>query len=135
MKKGRKYTYIAYFQKENDVYTITIPDLPGVITEANSIDNGIEEIKDALSIWLLNAEDYNIKINSAKSFNDYIDLIQDDNFIQYITVDTIFARSKEENKSVKKTLTIPKWLNDLATAKGVNFSNTLQLALKNELNV
>ena len=32
-------------------------------------------------------------------------------------------------KAVKKTLTIPEWLNDAAIEKGINFSQTLQDAL------
>jgi post-segregation antitoxin (ccd killing protein) len=39
------------------------------------------------------------------------------------------------NKSVKKTLTIPQWLNDMATAKKINLSKVLQAALKAELGV
>ena len=54
---------------------------------------------------------------------------------QYVTVDTVFARKKEDNKAVKKTLTIPNWLNELAINNEVNFSQVLQQALKKELNI
>lgn len=43
--------------------------------------------------------------------------------------------TKQEDEIVKKTLTIPKWLNDAAIAKKLNFSKILQDALKNELNI
>ena len=36
---------------------------------------------------------------------------------------------------VKKTLTIPSWLNDLAVKDGVNFSQVLQKALKEQLHI
>ena len=42
---------------------------------------------------------------------------------------------KHFEKSVKKTLTIPSWLNELAVANGINFSQVLQTALKDKLNV
>jgi post-segregation antitoxin (ccd killing protein) len=44
-------------------------------------------------------------------------------------------RDAIENRAVKKTLTIPKWLDDLATEHGINFSRTLQEALKRQLDV
>ena len=40
---------------------------------------------------------------------------------------------KEETVSVKKTLTIPKWMNEQAIAAGINFSQTLQDAIRKEL--
>lgn len=45
------------------------------------------------------------------------------------------VRDEIENKSIKKTITIPKWLNDLAEDKGVNFSRLLQVSLKKYLGV
>lgn len=44
-------------------------------------------------------------------------------------------RDKESNKAVKKTLTIPKWLNDLAIQKGINFSHVLQVGLKSAIGI
>ena len=42
-------------------------------------------------------------------------------------------KDKANQQSVKKTLTIPKWLNDLSEEKSINFSSVLQFALKKEL--
>lgn len=44
-------------------------------------------------------------------------------------------RKRYNNKAVKKTLTIPEWLNEEATALGINFSQVLQDALKEQLNI
>ena len=60
---------------------------------------------------------------------------REEDFLQYVTVDTVFARKKEDNKAVKKTLTIPNWLNELAINNEVNFSHVLQQVLKNILNI
>ena len=92
--------------------------------------------KDALEVWLLNAEDYGVEINKPRSFNELQHLADgEEDFLQYVTVDTVFARKKEDNKAVKKTLTIPNWLNELAINNEVNFSQVLQQALKKELNI
>lgn len=130
------YTYVVLFTKEDGVYNVTIPDLQGVVTYGEDIPTAIEMAKDALEVWLLNAEDYGFEINEARSFHELQHLASgEDDFLQYITVDTAFARRKEDNKAVKKTLTIPNWLNELAMNNDVNFSQVLQQALKRELNL
>jgi len=45
------------------------------------------------------------------------------------------VRDAIESRAVKKTLTIPKWLDDLAVEHGINFSRTLQEALKHQLDI
>ena len=55
--------------------------------------------------------------------------------ISFIDVWMPFVRDKIENKSVKKTLTIPKWLNDIAVERKVNFSQVLQNGLKDYLGI
>ena len=52
-----------------------------------------------------------------------------------VRCDTIEYRRFYDNKAVKKTLTIPSWLNTMAERQGVNFSLTLQNALKTELHI
>ena len=50
-------------------------------------------------------------------------------FINFIACDTIEYRKKQNKKMVKKTLTIPEWLNEEATERNINFSQALQEAL------
>lgn len=56
-------------------------------------------------------------------------------FVNLVSVDVEEYARKHFEKSVKKTLTIPAWLNNLAVKNHVNFSQTLQQALKEQLNV
>lgn len=56
-------------------------------------------------------------------------------FVSLIQVNTDFVRERIHNKAINKTLTIPKWLNDAAAEEGINFSQTLQDALKQKLGV
>ncbi len=59
----------------------------------------------------------------------------DEAFVNMVTVDvTEYAKTHFE-RSVKKTLTIPAWLNDAALERNINFSQVLQEALKTQLNV
>ena len=50
-------------------------------------------------------------------------------FVNFIACDTMKYRKMYNNKAVKKTLTIPEWLNEAASAMGLNFSQILQEAL------
>ncbi len=59
--------------------------------------------------------------------------VKDNQFISFIGVDMIDYYRKNSNKSVKKTLTIPEWLNVLAENENINFSQVLQEALKERL--
>ena len=61
--------------------------------------------------------------------------LAENEFINWVKCDTIEYRKMYNNKAVKKTLTIPEWLNEEASAKGINFSAVLQKALKAELNI
>ena len=61
--------------------------------------------------------------------------LQDREFANYIACDTLEYRKLNNNAAVKKTLTVPEWLNEVATEAGINFSQVLQKALKEELNI
>ena len=56
-------------------------------------------------------------------------------FVSLVSCDTIAYRKFFDNKAVKKTLSIPSWLNDMAERADINFSGTLQEALKAKLNI
>ncbi len=59
--------------------------------------------------------------------------LEKDSFVMPITIYMPVVKNEMENKAVKKTLTIPYWLNEIAEEKGVNFSQLLQIALKEYL--
>ena len=56
-------------------------------------------------------------------------------FVAMVDMDMLAYRQKHDNKAVKKTLSIPQWLNTLAEREGINFSNVLQKALRERLHV
>ena len=58
-----------------------------------------------------------------------------DEFVNFSACNTLEYQKRNNNKAVKKTLSIPEWLNEAATAAGVNFSQVLQDALKRQLNL
>ena len=56
-------------------------------------------------------------------------------FVSCVFADTFEYQKRNNNKAVKKTLSIPEWLNELATEANINFSQVLQNALKEQLHV
>lgn len=131
--------YPACFYKEKEGgYSVIFPVL-GIATCGNDINEAMSMAVDCLAGYL-----YELKINKEKApaapdmdkinVNDEYDDYESA-FVNMVTVDVDEYAKKHFEKSVKKTLTIPSWLNDLAVANGVNFSQVLQTALKDKLNV
>lgn len=52
-----------------------------------------------------------------------------------VACDTLEYRRFNDSKAVKKTLTIPNWLNVMSERANINFSAVLQKALMEELNI
>lgn len=127
-----KYVYPAIFTSlPSGEYDVRIPDLPGCITCGKDLAEAIEMAQDAASMWLADAEDNEEAIPSP-SENLTVDSPK---FINYVVADTDAYRRENDNRAVKKTLTIPSWLNSKAEKAGINFSQVLQNALKNQLNI
>ena len=122
------YAYPAIFTPEEDgSFSITFPDLEGCYTCGDSLEDGIEMAEDALALVLYGYEKDGRPI-PAPSVPAALPLSGND-FVNYIACDTMEYRKMYNNKAVKKTLTIPEWLNEAASAMGLNFSQVLQEAL------
>ncbi len=123
-----RYVYPAVFKKlENDKYFIRVPDLPGCVTEGNDLFDALDMAKDAIAMWLCDAEDNNEIIPPAS--NAFEIEHYPDEFVNLMLVDTVEYRALNDSKAIKKTLTIPNWLNTKAEKAGINFSAVLKEAL------
>ena len=128
-----KYVYPAIFTKENSQYSVEFPDLPGCITCGDSLEEAIEMAEDALALVLFTHE----KNDSAIPEPSEIGWLNpgENEFASYVACDTLEYHKRNSNKSVKKTLSIPEWLNEEAMAHNLNFSQVLQEALKLRLGI
>lgn len=127
-----RYIYIAVFDYDEDGYTVTFPDLPGCITCGDDMEEAYMMAKEALELHLYGMEEDGDEIPVPSKPID-IKLDDKNKFTALIEAYMPLVRDQMANKSVKKTLTIPKWLNDLAEKHNINFSQTLQSALKQYL--
>ena len=122
-----QYAYPAIFTPEDTGFSIAFPDVEGCFTEGDDIAEGIRMAEDALALMLTYLEDTGAEIPSPSEITH----LETANgaFATYIMCDTEAYRRLMNSAAVKKTLTIPAWLNERAMRKGINFSQVLQEAL------
>lgn len=127
------YLFPAIFSKDADGVSVEFPDLPGCYTCGASVEEAMIMARDALSLHLYSMEEEGVRIPEPSSF----DSLQHgpNQFVAAIEAKMTPYRDRMANKAVKKTLTIPKWLDDLAAEHRVNYSLVLQEALKQKLGV
>ena len=122
--------YPAIFHKEDGSYWVEFPDLPG----CQSVGDTLEEItlaaSEALGLYLYSLKEDGITPNAASE----IESIEHDkdSFVSLVSCD--LEKYERRTKAIKKTLTIPEWLNEEAEKKHLNFSSVLQRALLEQLN-
>ncbi len=118
-----KFIYPAKFYKEAEGYWVDFPDLEGCQTYGDTIEDTIANASEALELYLESLLENEISFNKPSSVES---LTGDCDLVNYIYCDIDIAKF---SKSVKKTLTIPAWLNKQAVEQGINFSKVLQEAL------
>ena len=114
---------------------MSFPDLAGVNTFGKGINEAVEMASDALGGHLIVMEDDNDEIPTASDFDTLAKSLKNNEQLQLVSVETNIIRAREDNKVVNKTVTLPQYLVELGKSQNVNFSQTLQRALKEELNV
>ena len=130
MKKDY-YIYPAIFNYEDKEIAISFPDLPGCFSCGKDDEEALYMAKDALGLYIVSAEEDGKELKKPSKLNA-IKLNKSERAV-LVEVNMPLFRESVQNSSVKKTLTIPKWINDLAEKNKINFSQVLQTALKNAL--
>ena len=124
----KKMFYPAIFTPEDDGgFSVSFPDIEGCFTQGETIEEAYEMAFDALGLALSFLEDEKRVIPLPSAPNKIS--LNENEFVVIIEFDMLEYQKKHNSKAVKKTLTIPQWLNEDATALGVNFSQVLQEAL------
>lgn len=123
------YFYPAIFQVEEDGYSVFVPDIPGCMTQGDTMEEALAMVQEAIGLML---EDVAPADYPAASLPQDL-VLEKDQFALMVPFDKLAYDKKYNAKAVKKTLSVPKWLDTLATEHNVNFSNILQNALMHEL--
>ncbi len=127
------YAYIAVVSFDDDGISIDFPDLEGCFTCADNEDEIFKVSKELLGLHLWSMEKDNEPIPEPTSIKNIH--LEDNETTMLVEVFMPPVRARINNKVVKKTLTIPQWLNVEAERNGVNFSQILQNGLKEYLHI
>lgn len=137
--------YPACFYKEEEGYSVVFPDLNYLATQGDSFEEAMEMAVDCLAGYLYTAQRDGESVPAPSKLEDIDpvalskeldpDMPVSEAIVNLVAVDVAEYAKKHFEKSVKKTLSIPAWLNDAAMAQGINFSRVLQQALKDQLHL
>lgn len=124
-----KLVYPAVFRpcEGKEGYTVIVPDLPGCVTEGDTLADAILMAEDAASGWVLDE----LEDGNAAPAASQISAIpkKQGEFVNLLVLDMDTYAEKYGDKAVRKNLTIPAWLNTFAEKHQVNFSQVLTDAL------
>ena len=128
-----RYVFPAVFEPaEEGGFNVSVPDVPGCFTEGDDLADALFMAQDALAMMLVHYEDNGMTVPAASGLGD---IGTGTGVVSYVLADTDLWRRTFDSKAVKKTLSIPSWLNAKASRAGVNFSQVLQEALVSKLSL
>ncbi|MCD8381224.1 MAG: type II toxin-antitoxin system HicB family antitoxin [Lachnospiraceae bacterium] len=129
-----KYFYTAVITPEEDGtgFYARVPDLPGCFTTGKDFSDTVEQITDAASIWLVFAEDEHpeniLKPTAQCNIEHSADAI-----LTVLQIDTLAYRAKTDTRAVRKNVSLPAWMANLADKRGINCSQVRQEGLMKKL--
>ena len=128
------YFYPAIFHNdEKGGYWISFPDFPECMTQGETMEEAYEMAVEAMGLCIDGRLKNEESLPEVSAPVDYI--LQEGDFSCLIEFDLVQYRKKHNTKSVKKTLSIPEWLNEAAMEHDINFSQVLQEALMKKIGI
>lgn len=128
------YFYPAIFHNdEKGGYWISFPYFPECMTQGETMEEAYEMAVEAMGLCIDDRLKNEESLPEVSAPVDYI--LQEGDFSCLIEFDLVQYRKKHNTKSVKKTLSIPEWLNEAAMEHDINFSQVLQEALMKKIGI
>lgn len=124
------YPAVFHIDDETEGFWVSFPDLPECFTEGDNMEKAYEMSVEALGLALTSRKEEGLEIPKA-SQPDQIEI--ENGMLVIVEFDMKEYLRKHNSKAVKKTLSIPEWLNEAAIKAGVNFSQVLQEALMEKI--
>lgn len=118
------FIYPAIIHEDTDGIWAEFPDLENCSTYGDNLSDVLQNAAEAMELFVLGLLEDGIAPPTATDIKNITP--KENSFATLIKSDIDLAKN---TKSVKKTLTIPAWLNKRALDKGINFSKVLQEAL------
>lgn len=133
MKYQDRYVYPAVFGYADDGISIRFPDLPGCISFGDTDEEALDMAQEVLGLWMQLIEKEGECVPDASRLIDIPTAKNERAVLIDVWMPTV--RKAIMNKAIKKTLTIPQWLDMEARRQDLNFSAILEKALKEELGI
>ena len=128
--KKKVYPAIFKYDAKDKSYLVDFIDLKGCSTFGKTIEEAFNMAQEAMGLYLEDCKEYPEPTQNINKIE-----LGKDEFIALIDIDMEEYYRKHSSKAVKKTLSIPEWLNVEAEKKNINFSQVLQEALKVKLDI
>lgn len=128
----KKLFYPALFHKaEEGGFWVSFPDIPECLTQGDDMTQAYEMAADALGLALTCREKEQQPLPAAS--DPTLITPEPDAFLVVIEFDMVAYKKRTNSRAVKKTLSIPEWMNEAAIAMDLNFSQVLQEALLSKI--
>ena len=127
------YLYAAILSYDEDGISVEFPDIPGCLSCADTSEEAAKNAKEALGLHLWSMEKDNDVIPEPTDISKLE--LEEKQIPLMVEVFMPPIRERQANRFVKKTLSIPSWLNAEAERAGINFSQLLQNSIKEQLGV
>ncbi|HEL1612384.1 TPA: type II toxin-antitoxin system HicB family antitoxin [Streptococcus suis] len=124
------YPAIFTLDQETKSVDVRFPDVPEAITFGNNLEHAHEMAQEALGLVLEDYSEYPQATPIQELKKQY-----PDSDIALVAIDMLAYKKKYQSKKVRKNVTIPEWLNELAEEHNINFSQVLTEALELKLHV
>lgn len=128
---SHRFFYPAIFEPEDIGYSVYVPDIAGCMTQGDTMEEAFNMVQEAIGLML---EDKHPN-QYPKPSNPKDVEVTGNQFVMMVEFNKLAYDRKYNAKAVKKTLSIPAWLNSTEKEHNINFSNVLQNALIQELHI
>ena len=128
-----KYVYPAILTQEEEGIIVSFPDVEGARTDGTTMEEALENADDVLNLMLLTMEEKHMNI---KPPTPIVSLdVPKGSTVALVRADTLAYSKKVDTRAIRKSVSIPAWMDSLAREHNLNFSNVLQNAICRELNI
>lgn len=110
-------------------YTVTVPDLPGCVSEGASIPEALLMGTDAASGWVLDELEDGKPAPVSSTLEDAASEAPEDSIVSYLVLDMDSYAERYGKKAVRKNITIPAYMNAYIEDNGLSLSEITQNAI------
>ena len=125
------YAAVIHPRENGNGYECRVPDFPGCLTSGATLEEAYEMIEDAANFWACDIETDGRAMPNQTPYQDVPS--EPGDMVQLVRVDTETYRRLNDNRAVRKNVSIPAWMAAQVERRGINCSQVLQEALRQVL--